>query len=226
MTMLATLHRCDVHLTQMISKRSLPSPVEMLICWPGAILFGWKGMLFLWPLVFFSIGGINTLKYFLVSAAISQSVCRLIKLTALRDRPTPPLPRPLRHWKVSVPKKGASGDSPSFPSGDAAAAGAAAGSLYFFFQGTNRLTLLLAVWAMIGRMFYHCHYFLDTLIGAGIGLISAVVVSRMNYTLSNSEILIVIPIFVLWMKIVSFIASLIRSFLGFQTDSESKMEKR
>jgi|TARA_B110000208_G_scaffold162913_1_gene199528 membrane-associated phospholipid phosphatase len=192
----AKLEAFDNAVTLFLSNRSYPAYLELFI-WPGARLFGWEGMLLLWPPVIYYLSGTTGLIFFLSSAAIGQSVNRLIKQTAQRDRPTPPSPLPERHFFVKVPTKHGSSDGPSFPSGDSMACGSVAATLYVLLG--NKLYLLLALWGMIGRMYYHCHYFFDTVVGASIGVASALVVKQVP-ALSPTGFICAIPIFIAWMK--------------------------
>ena len=205
------LHTFDCQLTRFISKRTLPTCFEC-VPYAGANLFGWHGMLLFWPSCFFATHGVPGVLQFLLSAGIGQSVCRFGKLVVSRDRPALPVPLPLRHFQVAVPLKEATGDGPSFPSGDSMAAGTVAGTLYFL--SGNQAPLLLAVLGMYGRMFYHCHYFLDTFVGAAIGVSSAAVaVSCVPGGLSKRQFLMIVPLFVLWMKVSKRVAKWVRIVL-------------
>lgn len=160
----------DHLLTKAISNNAVPSFIEILI-WPGARLYGWQGMLYFWPAIMYYYNGFTKgMIPFLLSAAIGQSINRFGKQLFQRDRPVPPSPLPKRHFYVKVPSKKGSGDGPSFPSGDSMAAGVVGTSLYFFTN--NPYYLLLIAWGMVGRVYYHCHYFFDTLVGASVGLSS------------------------------------------------------
>jgi len=214
------LRSYDIFITQFISQRSLPAFLELFL-YPGGTVFGYQGMLLVWPLVFYWTTNLTIAIRFITSAALGQCINRLLKLIASRDRPVPPFPLPVRHFTVRVPSKHASGDGPSFPSGDAMAAGCVAGAFFFIGHG-HPLTLLFAVWGMCGRMFYHCHFFFDTLVGASIGLTSTIVVSNMKRSLTPVEVLYVIPIFYAGMYFSKYLAQMVRTLLRLQEFGDGK----
>lgn len=57
----------------------------------------------------------------------------------------------------------------SFPSGDSAQAGAIL--LYLSYYLNNNIYIILLLMAMLGRIYFGCHYVLDTIFGASIGII-------------------------------------------------------
>jgi len=56
----------------------------------------------------------------------------------------------------------------SMPSGDAAAAAFSCGT-YIYLYGCNYLSIIIVPLVMLGRVYVHCHWFSDTIIGAMIG---------------------------------------------------------
>ena len=48
------LRSYDIFITQLISQRSLPAFLELFL-YPGGTVFGYQGMLLVWPLVFYWI---------------------------------------------------------------------------------------------------------------------------------------------------------------------------
>jgi len=215
--MFNAIHDWDQKCTHTISKRSLPAYLEIFLCYPGALLFGWVGMILIWPPVLYYLRGTNGVILLLSSAAIGQGINRLAKNIVQRDRPTPPSPSPVRHFPVRVPDRHATGDGPSFPSGDSMAAGVVGATIYFIlatggsssWSSPPQLAFLLTLWGMIGRMYYHCHYFLDTIFGAMIGIASSLTAQRMRL-LEPAEFIIAVPLFIVWMSVSKSLAKMVR----------------
>ena len=171
-------------------------------------------MLFIWPPVLYFLRGIDGFILLLTSAAIGQGVNRLAKNIAQRDRPVPPVPLPKRHFSITVPDRHATGDGPSFPSGDSMAAGVVGSTLYFILLSSEssccpQLAFLLTLCGMIGRMYYHCHFFLDTLVGGFVGIASSLSAQRMR-VLEPVELMIAVPLFIVWMSLTTIIAKVVR----------------
>ena len=196
-----SLTELDAALTKAIASTSLPTPFEFLL-WPGALIFGWRGVLgFVLPLLWLSFGTKGMLLG-LIGGACGQLVNRTIKLLVRRPRPPTPFPFPKRTFHVRVPKLGDDGDAPSFPSGDSMAAGFV-GATVFINSGGSLFSFIFPIIGCIGRVYFHCHYVCDTLVGAAIGWFSVHFVC-LGYggkeQVEPFHILPLIPVFIFWMK--------------------------
>ena len=201
LSVLTLVTQLDENLTRVIASTSLPTPLEFLL-WPGALIFGWRGVLgLILPLLWLSFG---TRGMFLgiFGGACGQLINRTIKLLVQRPRPPMPSPFPKRTFSVRVPKLGDDGDAPSFPSGDSMAAGFV-GATVFINSGGSPFSYIIPVLGCLGRVYFHCHYVCDTLVGATIGWFSVHLVCSAygdKDHVEPSHILPLIPVFIFWMK--------------------------
>jgi membrane-associated phospholipid phosphatase len=199
------ISRLDARATSFVASCALPAPLEFLV-WPGALLFGWRGVLgCCLPLLClrYSLKG---MLLGLMGGALGQLINRTIKQVVRRPRPPLPSPLPRRSFAVRVPRLGDDGDAPSFPSGDSMAAGFVGATVYLLDGGAPYGAFFLPVWGCLGRVYFHCHYVADAVVGALIGWSSVCLVreayggERWEQNIEPWHVLPLIPVFVGWMK--------------------------
>merc|ERR1719510_1809096 len=103
----------DHRLTRIINDLEV-GPFEYLI-YPGCVLFGWKGMLFIIPFIFMLCGK-QVGVFMLLTIILGQLINQIIKTLVLRPRPIPPEPRPHRIFHLWKSLSLKVDDGPSFPS--------------------------------------------------------------------------------------------------------------
>ena len=102
-------------------------------------------------------------------------------------------------------------------------AGATGGVLAILFK--SPWPLLIPVLASLGRQYFFCHYFLDTLAGGSVGLMAAWLVDRVIFapggfaSIENWHIAVFAPIFAVMMKLSTVFAKAIRKGLKLDTDA-------
>ena len=205
MLMRSRLSRLDGRATAFIASSELPAALEFLV-WPGALIFGWRGVLgCCLPLLCLRFG-LKGMLLAVLGGAFGQLVNRTIKLVVNRPRPPMPSPRPRRNFSVRVPRLDDSdGDAPSFPSGDSMASGFVGATVYLL-DGGSPYAFLITFWGCLGRVYFHCHYAMDAAIGALIGWSSVLAVHRAyggdggEQNIEPWHVLPLIPVFVGWMK--------------------------
>ena len=215
-----TLVKIDDLVTGWVQSWELPLPLETFIC-PGGALFGWQGTVSVVIPGIWYVYGKQGLYYHLATTALAQVISRLAKQIIQRKRPTIPSPTPYRYWKifykhlVNVAHDPNNLDGASFPSGDTMSGGTCGGVLMVLTK--SWWPLLIPVWVGIGRQFFFCHWFLDTIGGAGLGLLCAYLVNNVFYNsyteITNRQIYIITTLFLVLMAVSTKIANFIREKL-------------
>lgn len=105
------------------------------------------------------------LLYTLITA-LAMTFVLVVPLKALggRERPTR-IPTVHRYCNMRILERGK-----SMPSGDAAAAAFLMG-LYLFLYGNPWPLLIVVPLVSLGRVYVHCHWIGDTVVGASIGIL-------------------------------------------------------
>lgn len=192
------LSRLDERLTGAVQRLAL-GPLDYAI-YPGAVLFGWEGI-FVVTGAFFAYVGVQSGYCMLLTLAAGQVANRFLKVFLQRTRPTAP-EGVLRRVKVKVPGPD-DPDGASFPSGDTMAASAVAGALVG--AGCSPLWLVLGPFVGFARVYFWCHYVLDTvagwIVGTSVAALLVWVVNRLGPAgLSWWHVAAAVPPFVVVMK--------------------------
>ena len=207
----------DDRVTGWVQDLELPFLLETLIC-PGGALFGWQGTVcVVIPGVFFAYGK-QGLYFHLATTALAQSVCRLGKQIIQRKRPVVPRPTPYRYYKIlyrhllDVAHAKDNKDGASFPSGDTMSGGTLGGILIVLTQ--SWWPVLIPIWVGIGRQFFFCHWFLDTIFGGLLGLTSAYFIDNVFYDshrdINDRQMIIIASAFLLLMLVSTKVANFFR----------------
>jgi membrane-associated phospholipid phosphatase len=211
------LIKIDDAVTGWVQKWELPMFLETAIC-PGGALCGWQGTVgVIIPSVWY-VYGKQGLYYHLVTTALAQIVSRLAKQVIQRKRPTVPTPTPYRYWKffykhlLDVAHAPDNKDGASFPSGDTMSGGTLGGCLSIIHN--SWWPLLIPVWVGIGRQFFFCHWFLDTVGGGLLGVTSAYLVDRVFFNsykdIRTQQLYVIIVVFLALMLLSTRIANFLR----------------
>lgn len=216
--LLSPLIELDCRVTSLFQRLELGA-LEVCLA-PFALAFGWFGStLCVMPLMYL-VHGERGLRFWLVSCCMGQIVNRFLKQIVQRVRPAIVQPEPRRFLAAlkrylynNVHAKG-NKDGASFPSGDTMSAGVAGGCLAILYG--SPLPVLLPMLASVGRQYYFCHYWLDTLVGGSIGFIAPFVVDsyvhrgHSHKNLTNNQVAVCAIVFLVLMKVSTPISRRVR----------------
>merc|ERR1712070_5029 len=173
----------DHAISRPIQQLQLGQALEQVIQIPGCRLFGGSG---LWTITVPTIIALHFLWQPVMPSLLHSLlwvwvIILPLKKLALRRRPSPKIgpPRVLQHIRDKVDH-----EMMSFPSGDSTQAAVIVGSMYMWAARGNAYSILLlslVPLCMFGRVYFLCHWVLDTVAGTALGAAAVL------YTYSNHD---------------------------------------
>lgn len=171
---LGTLVALDARLTTRLQRLAF-GRLDCVVL-PGAVLFGWKGIV---PVLMTLLVLTGSPCFYLatLSLALGQVLNRCLKIGLRRARPKFP-EGVARFVGVKVPGLD-DPDGASFPSGDSMASSAVGAALAA--AGFGSIWRILGLYTAFGRVFFWCHFLSDVLAGYVVGAFSVALVGSLTH---------------------------------------------